>query len=68
MDNFFSEKADASAFIAIDVPLNNYEMHVTRIVRQLQLRGLRCKALTGEGIIEMADDIRAAAAQGDPAA
>lgn len=59
-DNYFpGETVDASCVIAINVPSRNYEVHVGRIARLLDSRGLKVKALTAEGIIELADDIRA---------
>jgi hypothetical protein len=60
--------ADASVFVAVNVPSVRYEANVKRVMTVLDQAGYDAHAMTGEFILKMAADIQAELAAADEAA
>lgn len=56
---FPGEDVDATVVIVVGVPAKNYQQHAARLVKRLSHFGYRSKALAPQGIIDLADDVRA---------
>lgn len=59
-------RADASVFIAVNVPARDdkeYEAHANRAVRAVRYLGYEAHAMTSEFVLQMADNIRSELAE-----
>lgn len=58
-------EGDVSVMVAVNLPSEDYERQLKRLLNVLEHRGYTVRALTGEGILQMAQVIQNQVAQAE---